>query len=90
MNELKITETHVDDGNGSCADGPQVWTILCGAQCIVFDEDVDGYSIAPQGFDFYGLNAAYKASCKCKSYRRAAGIAVQREAAADIACQVSS
>lgn len=69
---LVSTITHVDDGTGSEEDGPQVWTMLCGEQCIVFDEEVDGSSIAPPGFDFYPINWAHKANCE--QCRRAAGV----------------
>lgn len=75
-------DTHVDDGTGSEEDGPQVWTMLCGEQCIVFDDEINGSSVAPPGFDFYGLEHAHKATCQ--ACRRIAGVDVSREAHATV------
>lgn len=63
---------HILDASKSAPER-DVWTMLCGAQVVVFD---DGET-APKGFDFYTENAGHKATCAAcllvRSARLAAG-----------------
>lgn len=51
---------HTEDG-GKWAEGGYVHTMLCGAQCVIWDDDV---VIEPKGFDFYLFEHGANASCK--------------------------
>lgn len=47
----------------------EAWTekMWCGAEAITFDDEIDGYTVIPEGMDWYLESAADKATCQaCK------------------------
>ncbi len=59
--------THILDFSAA-PESDLVVTMLCGAQCIIFEDA----TTAPKDFDFYAVEHGHKANCPdCKQAKRA-------------------